>query len=180
MLVVALSVVAALIDSAAAQELAITGTWVPQEMTADVLAHQPQNVRVLTVREARGGLIGKLIVPGLAGIPVAVEQNGDRIRLVIQIARGMETPFDATLTPDHLSVTSLGSGNPPTMLRRPSPEEGQVLERMTPAPLDLAPQQALMSYLGAAGSWTGSGDQLNTRAAGIARLLIGSAEYQLV
>jgi len=143
MLVVALSVVAALIDSAAAQELAITGTWVPQEMTADVLAHQPQNVRVLTVREARGGLIGKLIVPGLAGIPVAVEQNGDRIRLVIQIARGMETPFDATLTPDHLSVTSLGSGNPPTMLRRPSPEEGQVLERMTPAKLPIPPVKAL-------------------------------------
>jgi hypothetical protein len=44
----------------------------------------------------------------------------------------------------------------------------------------LAPQQALMSYLAAAGSWTGSTDQLNTRASGLARLLVGSAEYQLV
>jgi uncharacterized protein (DUF1800 family) len=55
-----------------------------------------------------------------------------------------------------------------------------LLDRVTPAPLDSAPQQALMSYLAAAGSWTGSGDQLNTRAAGLARLLLGSAEYQLV
>jgi hypothetical protein len=55
-----------------------------------------------------------------------------------------------------------------------------MLNRVTPAPLDLAPQQALMSYLAAAGSWTGSTDQLNTRASGLARLLVGSAEYQLV
>ena len=55
-----------------------------------------------------------------------------------------------------------------------------MLVRVTPAPLDLLPRQALMSYLAAAGSWTGDGEQLNTRAAGLARLLIGSAEYQLV
>ena len=55
-----------------------------------------------------------------------------------------------------------------------------MLQRLTPAPLDLGPRQALMSYLAAAGSWTGTGEQLNTRAAGLARLLTGSAEYQLV
>jgi uncharacterized protein (DUF1800 family) len=55
-----------------------------------------------------------------------------------------------------------------------------MLDRLTPAPLDSAPQQALMSYLVAAGAWTGSGEQLNTRAAGLARLLVGSSEYQLV
>ena len=55
-----------------------------------------------------------------------------------------------------------------------------MLDRVTTAPLDLGPQQALMSYLAAAGSWIGTGDQLNTRAAGLARLLVGSAEYQLV
>jgi uncharacterized protein (DUF1800 family) len=55
-----------------------------------------------------------------------------------------------------------------------------MLQRMTPAPLDSGPRQALMSYLAAAGSWTGTGEQLNTRAAGLARLLAGSAEYQLV
>ena len=55
-----------------------------------------------------------------------------------------------------------------------------MLDRMTPAPFDSGPQQALMSYLGGAGVWIGGGEQLNTRAAGLARLLAGSAEYQLV
>jgi uncharacterized protein (DUF1800 family) len=55
-----------------------------------------------------------------------------------------------------------------------------MLDRLTPAPLDAAPQQALMAYLAAAGTWTGDGEQLNTRTAGLARLLVGSSEYQLV
>ena len=55
-----------------------------------------------------------------------------------------------------------------------------MLDRVTPAPLDPAPRQALVAYLAAAGNWTGSLDQLNTRAAGLARLLVGSAEYQFV
>ena len=55
-----------------------------------------------------------------------------------------------------------------------------MLDRVTPAPLDPGPQQALMSYLGGAGVWIGGGEQLNTRAAGLARLLVGSAEYQFV
>ena len=56
----------------------------------------------------------------------------------------------------------------------------KMLDRLTTAPLDAAPQQALMSYLIAGGPWTGSATQLNTRAAGLARLLVGSSEYQLV
>ena len=71
--------------------------------------------------------------------------------------------------------------------RRCSPTSGTpqallaaMLDRVTPAPFDTAPQQALMSYLLADGAWTGSGEQLNTRAAGLARLLVGSSEYQLV
>jgi uncharacterized protein (DUF1800 family) len=55
-----------------------------------------------------------------------------------------------------------------------------MLNRVTPMPFDQAPQQALMSYLMAAGVWSDSGEQLNTRASGLARLLIGSAEYQFV
>jgi uncharacterized protein (DUF1800 family) len=55
-----------------------------------------------------------------------------------------------------------------------------LLDRVSTAPLDPAPQQALMSYLAAAGTWTGSAEQLSTRASGLARLLVGSAEYQLV
>ncbi|HLG54455.1 MAG TPA: DUF1800 domain-containing protein [Vicinamibacterales bacterium] len=53
-------------------------------------------------------------------------------------------------------------------------------DRITTMPLDSGPQQALASYLAAAGTWTGSGEQLATRASGLARLLIGSSEYQLV
>jgi uncharacterized protein (DUF1800 family) len=56
----------------------------------------------------------------------------------------------------------------------------KMLDRVTTAPFDQAPQAALASYLAAAGAWTGNGDQLNTRVAGLARLLVGSAEYQLV
>ena len=55
-----------------------------------------------------------------------------------------------------------------------------MLERLTPAPFDPGPQQAMLSYLVAGGAWTGSEAQLNTRAAGLARLLVGSSEYQLV
>jgi uncharacterized protein (DUF1800 family) len=55
-----------------------------------------------------------------------------------------------------------------------------MLERVTPAPLDPAPHQALLSYLAADGAWTGTAEQLSTRAAGLARLLVGSSEYQFV
>jgi hypothetical protein len=55
-----------------------------------------------------------------------------------------------------------------------------MFERVTPAPMDSGPRAALQSYLAAAGSWTGTGEQLNTRASGLARLLVGSSEYQLV
>jgi uncharacterized protein (DUF1800 family) len=52
--------------------------------------------------------------------------------------------------------------------------------RITTAPLDASPEQVLTSYLAAAGAWTGSPEQLATRSAGLARLLVGSAEYQLI
>jgi uncharacterized protein (DUF1800 family) len=55
-----------------------------------------------------------------------------------------------------------------------------MLDRVSPAPLDSNPQQALSSYLVAGGPWSGSPDQLETRAAGLARLLVGSPEYQLI
>ena len=52
--------------------------------------------------------------------------------------------------------------------------------RITTAPLDPAPQQALSTYLAGGGAWTGSAEQVATRGAGLARLLVGSAEYQLI
>ncbi len=55
-----------------------------------------------------------------------------------------------------------------------------LLDRISPAPLDTNPRQALSSYLVAGGAWSGSPEQLETRASGLARLLVGSAEYQLI
>jgi hypothetical protein len=52
--------------------------------------------------------------------------------------------------------------------------------RITTAPLDSSPEQALASYLAAGGAWTGTAEQVTTRGAGLARLLVGSAEYQLI
>ena len=87
------------------------------------------------------------------------------------------TNFAATLAASqkqHLAATLESEGGTPQALL------AAMLDRVTPAPFDASPQQALMSYLLAAGSWTGSGEQLDTRAAGLARLLVGSSEYQLV
>jgi uncharacterized protein (DUF1800 family) len=53
-------------------------------------------------------------------------------------------------------------------------------DRVTTAPLDPGPQQALMGYLLAGGSWTGNAEQMSTRSSGLARLLVGCSEYQLI
>jgi uncharacterized protein (DUF1800 family) len=85
--------------------------------------------------------------------------------------------FAATLASsqkDFLAAAHEADGQSPQALL------GAMLERVTPAPLDTAPQQALVNYLVAGGPWTGSAAQLTTRAAGLARLLVASSEYQLV
>jgi uncharacterized protein (DUF1800 family) len=87
------------------------------------------------------------------------------------------TNFAATLAAsqkEHLAVTLESDGGTPQALL------AAMLDRVTPAPFDTAPQQAMVTYLVAGGAWTGSAAQLNTRAAGLARLLVGSSEYQLV
>ena len=87
------------------------------------------------------------------------------------------TNFAATLAAsqkEYLAVSLESEGRTPQALL------AAMLERVTPAPLDPIPQQALMSYVVAGGTWTGAAEQLNTRAAGLARLLVGSSEYQLV
>jgi uncharacterized protein (DUF1800 family) len=87
------------------------------------------------------------------------------------------TNFAATLAAsqkEHLAVALESDGETPQALL------AAMLDRVTPAPFDTAPQQAMVSYLVAGGAWTGSAAQLNTRAAGLARLLVGSSEYQLV
>jgi uncharacterized protein (DUF1800 family) len=63
-----------------------------------------------------------------------------------------------------------------------SPERllNYLLDRMSPADFESEPHGELLTYLNAGGSWTGSEVQLNTKASGLARLIVGSAEYQLV
>jgi uncharacterized protein (DUF1800 family) len=75
---------------------------------------------------------------------------------------------------EHLAATLEPQGRTPQTLL------AAMLDRLTPAPLDGGPQRALESYLVAGGAWTGGVDQLTTRAAGLARLLVASSEYQLV
>jgi uncharacterized protein (DUF1800 family) len=87
------------------------------------------------------------------------------------------TNFAATLAAsqkDFLALSLESEGQTPQALI------AAMLDRVTPAPFDSIPQQALMSYVVAGGTWTGSAEQLNIRAAGLARLLVGSSEYQLV
>jgi hypothetical protein len=57
---------------------------------------------------------------------------------------------------------------------------GYFMSRFTPAPFDNQPYDELVSYLNAGGSWSGSDAQVNARAAGLTRLILGSAEYQFV
>jgi len=55
-----------------------------------------------------------------------------------------------------------------------------MLDRLTPAPFDAGPRQALGSYVQAIGSAGSSAAQVDARAAGLARLIVGSSEYQLL
>ena len=52
------------------------------------------------------------------------------------------------------------------------------LDRLSPAPFAQEARNELLAYLEAGGAWTGSDAQLQTKAAGLARLIVGSAEYQ--
>lgn len=55
-----------------------------------------------------------------------------------------------------------------------------MLDRIRTAPLDATPRRALEGYLANERPWTGDDGQIATRASGLARLLVGSSEYQLV
>jgi uncharacterized protein (DUF1800 family) len=54
------------------------------------------------------------------------------------------------------------------------------LDRLSPFPYDASARQELAAYLEAGGAWTGSATQVRTKAAGLARLIVGSAEYQVI
>jgi uncharacterized protein (DUF1800 family) len=54
------------------------------------------------------------------------------------------------------------------------------LDRLSAAPLDDGPMGELHNYLRSGGAWTGSTTQLQTKSAGLVRLIVGSGEYQVV
>jgi hypothetical protein len=54
------------------------------------------------------------------------------------------------------------------------------LERMTASSFPSDSYNALVDYARAGGAWTGSDTQLATKASGLAHLIVGSGEYQLV
>jgi uncharacterized protein (DUF1800 family) len=57
---------------------------------------------------------------------------------------------------------------------------GAFVERFSSAPFEGDSYAELLSYLRASTGWTGSAAQINARAPGLARLIVGSAEYQFV
>ena len=52
-------------------------------------------------------------------------------------------------------------------------------DRLSTAPFDQSTREELIAYLETGGAWTGSDAQLRVKAAGLARLIIGSGEYQI-
>jgi len=54
-----------------------------------------------------------------------------------------------------------------------------LLDRLS-APFDEGARGELLTYLETGGAWTGSDTQLRTKVAGLARLIVGAGEYQIV
>jgi hypothetical protein len=54
------------------------------------------------------------------------------------------------------------------------------MDGLPTAPMDAAVVAELSSYVRGTGAWTGDAAQLQNRTAGVAHLIAGSAEYQLV
>ena len=54
------------------------------------------------------------------------------------------------------------------------------MDRLSPAYLDPGPYDELLTYLRANAAWPASDALLNTKSAGLARLIVGSSEYQFV
>ena len=53
-------------------------------------------------------------------------------------------------------------------------------DRLTPSPFASNSHRALVDYVRAGGAWTGSDTQIANKAAGLAHLIVGSGEYQVV
>ena len=64
--------------------------------------------------------------------------------------------------------------------RTPDDLMGFFMNRLSPAPYDNAPYAELMTYLRTGATWPATTAQLNTKVAGLAKLMVGSSEYQFV
>jgi hypothetical protein len=65
---------------------------------------------------------------------------------------------------------------------RTTPEDFRdfFFDRLSPFPYEREPSGDLLAYLNAGGAWTGSDAQLNAKSAGLAKLIVGSSEYQFI
>ena len=65
---------------------------------------------------------------------------------------------------------------------RATPEDVRdfFLDRLSPAPYEREPHADLLAYVNAGTAWTGSDTQLNAKSAGLAKLIVGSSEYQFI
>ena len=66
------------------------------------------------------------------------------------------------------------------LVRSPENLVAWALDRMTTPSFDTGSYNALLDYARAGGGWTGSEAQLATKTSGVAHLIVGSGEYQLV
>ena len=55
-----------------------------------------------------------------------------------------------------------------------------MLDRLSPARYDSEPMSDLLQFLQTGGTWTGTDAQLQSKGNGLARLIVGSSEYQFV
>jgi hypothetical protein len=69
---------------------------------------------------------------------------------------------------------------PPAHVRSPDALLDYMLDRLSPARYDSEPMSDLLQFLQTGGTWTGSDAQLQSKGNGLARLIIGSSEYQFV
>jgi alpha-galactosidase len=131
----ALAILSTVVGTARAAD-DLVGTWLPDDATTAILEQEPARVRLLVVKQsADGTLVAKLVVPTLAGMPIAVRRDGDAVHFSLRMARGMEQRFEARFTYGRLLIG--GPGQEPVPMRRPTPEEARILERLSPKPLPL-------------------------------------------
>lgn len=75
---------------------------------------------------------------------------------------------------------NLARAIPATSRTTPDRLVNAMLERFSPMAYGEGPRAALVGYISSGATWTGSDAQVNTKAPSVARLILGSAEYQFV